>query len=264
MADTIGVGSCLIIDDSVDVSHPDLNAGLRGMKPRDWARFGYGAVAGTAPFPAELIIQPDEYEDRVKKQEADQSSLEHIADAMGVPVKNQQQTNFCWVNAPTHCVELLRAKQGQPYVELSPASVGAVITDFSNIGGYGPEAVAKIASDGLVSASLWPVNAINKEYDTAAANSERPKYQLDAWWDLKPRTMLEVFSCLLRNIPVAVGLNWWGHEVTYIRVVKSNGIFVPKFDNSWGTSWGDNGRGILTGSKMIPDDCIAPRLATAA
>ena len=153
---------CPVIGDAnyqnfIDVT-VDGQTALRGMRPRDWTRHPYGAVAGTAPFPADLLIPENEWEDRIKEQESEQSSLEHIADARGIKVKNQQSTNYCWVNAPTHCVELLRAKQGQSFVELSPASVGAPINDYQNQGGWGPEAVAYIAKYGLVPSSLWQIS----------------------------------------------------------------------------------------------------------
>lgn len=264
MPSTIGLGNCPVIDDSFKVDAPDLNAGMKGHKPRDWVKYGYGAVRGTAPFPPELIIEEKDWDYWAEKEEAEQSSIEHISDALGIKVKDQGQTNYCWINAPTHCVELLRAMMGLGYVELSPASVGAIINDFQNEGGYGAEAVEFLAKRGSVPVSLWPANAIDKKYNTAAADAERGKYQIDAWWDLHPRTPIEYASCLFRKMPIAVGLNWWGHEVTYIRWVKVNGVWGPKFDNSWGMGWGDKGRGTLIGKKALADDGIAPRLVTAA
>lgn len=261
------IGNCPVIDDSnfqqfIDPVVDGAKVG-RGLIPRDFAAEPYGSVEYAEAFPLPLIPE-SEWEDRMAEIERTKSSIVDVCDQAGLKVKNQQQTNYCWINAPTHCVEIMRVMQGQGYVELSPASVGAKIKNFRNVGGWGTEGTKYIAEHGLVPASLWPNNAINKDYDTAAANAERVKYQVDEWWELKPRNLKELATCLLLNVPVAVGLNWWGHEVTFVKLVKKNGVWGVMFDNSWGESWGDSGRGVLVGSKAIPDDAIAPRLVTAS
>lgn len=261
------IGHCPVIDDANWQQHlvaaiSDPNRG-RGHIARDYSLQPYGSLPYASAVTLPLIPE-SEWEARIKEEEETQSSIVHLCDAAGLKVKNQQQTNYCWINAPTHCVEVLRVVQGQKYVELSPASVGAKIKNFRNVGGWGTEGLEYIADKGLVPASLWPNNAIDKKYDTAAAEAERSKYQVDEWWELKPRSLNELATCLLSKIPVAIGLNWWGHEVTAVRLVKTSNGWGVMIDNSWGTSWGDNGRGVLTGSKMLPDDAIAPRVATAA
>lgn len=261
------IGSCPVIDDSnwqqaLGDAIRDPNKG-RGLIPRDFSAEPYGSIEYADAFPLPLIPE-SEWEDRMAEIERTKSSIVDVCDQVGLKVKNQQQTNYCWINAPTHCVEIMRVMQGQQHVELSPASVGAIIKGFRNVGGWGTEGTKKIASDGLVPSKLWPNNAIDRKYNTPEANAERVKYQVDEWWELKPRNLQELATCLLLNIPVAVGLNWWGHEVTFVKLVRKNGQWGAMIDNSWGTTWGDNGRGVLLGSKAIPDDAIAPRLVTAS
>lgn len=261
------IGNLPVIDDSNwqsvlsdAISNPHYG---RGLIARDYAKQPYGSLEFAEPLPLPLIPE-SEWDARIKEQEESKSSLVHLCDAAGLKVKNQQKTNYCWINAPAHCIEILRVVQGQKYVELSPASVGAKIKNFRNVGGWGTEGLEYIAEHGLVPSSLWPNNAIDRKYDTPAADAERQKYQADEWWELKPRSLPEMATCLLQNIPVAIGLNWWGHEVTAVRLIRTSNGWGIVIDNSWGTSWGDNGRGVLTGSKMLPDDAVAPRVATAA
>ena len=224
------------------------------------------AYAGTAePFPQELLIPRSEWQARIQEREETKTRLSDLCDRHGVKVKDQQQTNYCWVNAPTHCVEIVRAIQNQRHVELSAASVGAQLTDYRNIGGWGKQALEFIASNGVVPVSLWPVNAISRQYATDAAKAEAKRFAVDEWWELEPRNLDQVVSCLLQPvpIPIAVGYNWWGHEVTLVDAAWVDGTIALRFDNSWGESYGTKGRGILQGNRMLPDDAVAPRTTKA-
>lgn len=178
--------------------------------------------------------------------------------ANGIGVHN------CWINAPVHCLEIVRAVQGQDYVELSPASCGAIIKQFRNVGGWGTEGLKFLVDKGAVPTSLWPANAIDPRYNTQAANAERHKYRVLEWYELRPRNFDEFMTALFYKIPVAIGLNWWRHEVTALDPVYVNGQFGCRINNSWGTNWGDKGRGILLGNKANPDDAVAPRAVMAS
>jgi hypothetical protein len=213
-------------------------------------------------------------------------------------VLDQNGTNYCWINAPVHCVEVIRTVAGQQLVRLSPASCGGPIKNYRNVGGWGTEGLKYIVSTGCVPQSMWPPNAISRSYDNAETREVRKQYKVTEWWDLRARNINHLMSCLLQRIPVAVGYNWWSHEVTAMDgvVVRADPTPVAallhematvgrpeyscmspseldslaelaatygiRIDNSWGQGWSDRGRGILNGSKMLPDDAVAPRVAT--
>lgn len=253
----------IIIDDNTDINSVidlsngrGLNLGLRG--PKDYE---YGTVAN--PFPQELLIPRNEWQGRIESMEADKSRLSDLIRWKNLPPKNQEQTNYCWVNAPTHCLEIIRLQQNQQVVILSPASAGAQIKGYRNVGGWGLEALQWISDHGLVPVSQWPANAISRSYATENNMALAKSYAVDEWIELKPRDLDQLISCLLRRIPVAVGYNWWGHEVTAIDAVWRNGTVAIRIRNSWG-NWGDFGFGILEGSKMYPDDACAPLTAIAS
>lgn len=233
-----------------------------GLKARNWEEKPLGTFCQPLDIP---LIPRSEWKDRIEEQEKTQSRLVDLLDVMNVPVKNQQQTNYCWINAPVFCLEVIRAVQGQKYIELSPASVGAKIKNFKNVGGWGTEGLQYLVDHGAVPASLWPCNAIDRKYDTKAADAERPKYQVDEWYELRRRSFDQLMTCLLLRIPVAIGLNWWGHEVTALSPVVLSGRdnFGAIIGNSWGVDWGDRGRAVLTEAKATPDDAVAPRVAGA-
>ena len=174
---------------------------------------------------------------------------------------NQGNTNYCWINATTQNVHYIRAMQGLKHVPLSPASVGAKIKNFKNQGGWGSQGLEYIIKHGLVPQSLWPPNAISRQYDTPEADAERKKYSVLEWWELRPGSFDELATCLLLGYPVSVGYNWWGHQVLACQLVVQGGDFLIDIDNSWG-NWGDEGHGLLTERKGTPDDAVVARVGT--
>lgn len=259
--------NCIVIDDSNASSYasfdPIINGTQmsRGLLPRDLSVHPFGGLAAAEPFDLPLIPRA-EWLDRIEEAERKRTHLRALCEDAGMQVLDQNGTNYCWINAPTWCVMVQRIAAGLPMVRLSPASVGAKIKNFRNNGGWGTEGLQYIEKHGLVPQAIWPANAIDRSYDNAASDAERPKFRVREWWDI-PRNFDKMATCLFLNIPVAIGLNWWSHEVTAMRVVSlGGGKFGIEIANSWGTGWSDNGYGVLTESKGTPDDAVAPRTVT--
>jgi len=257
------MGNEPIIGDSTPLSRFDLDVGLgRGLDlglrgPND---FEYGDVA--TAFTDDLLIPSHEWQARIEEMEESKSRLSDLSSLIKMPALNQESTNYCWANAPVYALQCVRAQQNQPLVLLSPASVAAPIKGFRNVGGWGKEALEWIAQKGVVPVSQWPANAIDRRYSTPTNLALATQYRVDEWTELKPRSREQLISMLLRRIPVAVGYNWWGHEVTAIDPVWFDGEVAVRIRNSWG-NWGENGYGILRGAKMLPDDAVCPRTALA-
>lgn len=235
----------------------------RGLLERDWDKEPFGSLPFAAQFPRELLIPRNEWDDRIEQQEKDKSRISDLLDQAGLSVLDQNGTNYCWINAPVHCVEILQVIQNEPLVRLSPASCGGPIKNYKNVGGWGTEGLRYIVEHGIVPQNEWPPNAIKSSYDTPATRELRKKFQVYEWFDLRPRNEDELISCLLHNIPVAVGYNWWSHEVTAIDAVAlGNGKYGIRINNSWGRNWGEKGRGILSGTRHLPDDACCPNTVT--
>ena len=227
----------------------------------------YGEIVGAPAFPNELLIPQDEWPDRIKEMEERKSRLSDIINAAGLPCKDQSTTSLCWANAPVHCVEIQRVVQNNSMVILSPASVASPITKFKNIGGWAEQAIEYLVENGATPVDLWPANAINKQYQTEEARIAALDYKISEWWELVPRNMNQLVSCLLRRIPVACGYNWQGHETVAIDAVWVNGEIGVRSRNSWSMNWPKPGAGgwyILQGTKMRADDAICPRVVTAS
>ena len=84
------------------------------------------------------------------------------------------------------------------------------------------------------------------------------------WWELQSGDFDMLFTLLLYQIPVAIGLNWWSHEVCAVDPLWVNGKPQVRIWNSWSDDWSDEGMGTLTESKATHDDAVAPAVATAA
>lgn len=244
---------------------------LRGYFQRDWKRVPFASsniYSDSFDIP---LIPRDEWPDRIKEMDETKSRNSDLLDQAGLGVLNQDSTNYCWINAPVHCVEGTRVMMNQPMVRLSPASVGAKIKNFRNVGGWGSEGLRYLVEHGCCSQDTWPPNAISRQYDTPEADKERELYKVTEWYDVvdiregASKRFERLMTCLFNRFLVAIGLNWWSHEVTAVDPVSmGSGRYGVLIDNSWGPNWGENGRSILTESKATPDDACVCRVAVAS
>lgn len=251
-----------VIDDSfVPDPHPVVGGEPMsyGLMPRN----GRCSPSVAKPFDLPLISR-SEWQDRIKEKDDLKANLSDIAKYAGVRCKNQNGTNYCWYNATLSGLEVARVVQGQHHVELSPASGAAIIKRYQNVGGWGMEALEHMANDGACPVSLWPANAIDRRYDTAESKAARKSFRVLEWYELarNPREAFEQeVTLLLLGIPVSVGHNWWGHQVLHMDLVMQNGVYLIRFMNSHGESYGDRGYSLMTEAKARPDDvAVAPRV----
>lgn len=233
----------------------------RGMIPRD--RRAHPKIYGAQPFDMELIPE-SEWAVMLEQQEKEKSSLTDQILEAGLPPLNQQQTSFCWANSSTMVAQILRMQEGEPQVPLSPASVACPINGFRNQGGWCGQSITRIADNGIAPQSLWPANAIDRQYFTDAEQAEAAKYRIQKWIELGNRNFAQVATCMLKRKPCAVDFNWWSHSVAAIGLVRNkDGTWGLRIYNSWGTTFGTNGMAVLTGSKMVPDDAVCGEIIMA-
>lgn len=255
----------IVIDEHTPDSHEALAVPAnmsKGREARDWSVVGHCSMRGARALPN--TIPRSEWSTRIQAMEASKSRVSDLLVQAGIPPLDQNGTNYCWTNGVVTCIESNRCANGLPYVKLSPASVAAPIKGYRNQGGWGGEALEYIVANGIATAALWPPNSISRSYfDGTRENAALHK--VTEWYDLNSRNFDQLMTCLLLRIPVAIGLNWWSHEVAAIDpVVVSPDRYGVRIRNSWGPSYGDNGFAILTEAKATPDDACAPIVSMAA
>ena len=253
----------VIIDDSTPESAtvvPGMSLGLELPRGHSSTEYNYGGAAD--PFPSELELPESDWQGMIQESEERKSRLSDLMNLATLPEKDQDGLSYCWIFGPTQAVEVVRMAQGEPYVSLSPASAGGPIKGFRNVGGWGKEGLEWIVEKGLCPSSVWPDTSLNRSLYSEANKALALKYRVTEWYELKPRSVKQLVSCLLRRIPVAVGYNWWSHEVLAVEPLWLDGAVALRIRNQW-KGWGEKNFGVLRGGKLVPDDAVAPRVATA-
>lgn len=165
----------------------------------------------------------------------------------------------CWCHGVVNAMRLIRAMNGQPFVDLSPASAAAPIKSYRNQGGWGGQAVEYIAEHGVASTEFWPANKIDRRY-FEPSRENASLHKITEWYELQNNNFDQLMTCLLLRIPTAIGLNWWSHLVCAMDpVVMGKNAYGTRILNSWGSGWGDDGEGVLVERKSLPSDGMSPR-----
>jgi len=221
-----------------------------------------------AAAPTFEVYPRNELSSRLKDLKQANSTLRDISRFAGIESKDQANTNYCHANSPALAIEILRAVQGESHVVLSPGSIGGPVTGYRNDGAVIEDDLRQIVEYGAATVDFVPANQISKSGWKPGAVENAALHKVTHWWDLgykDDRMFLRCATLVLQGIPVCVGYNWWSHAVTLTGLVEiSSGRFGFEFRNSWGSSYGDDGYGVLAEGKGTPDSAYAPRQATAS
>lgn len=201
-----------------------------------------------------------EWAERVKDREKRGRTMSSIIRKKRIPTSDQDGTNFCWTYGVVSAVNAKRAWRGMPYVEYSRESVAAPIKGYRNNGGWGKEAAEYIAKYGIFRQEDWKrYHYSSSAYRTEAGLLVAAGHKILEWESLPDYDFDSLFSTLLDDEAVAVGYDWWSHEVCAIDpVIIGSNSFGIRIWNSWGDSYGDNGMAILSEAKGTPADAVVP------
>ena len=265
----------LYIDDNTTVDPGAWADGARGLVPRDLAANPRGCYASAAAVDIPTIPRSD-WSDLIRQMEADRSRLSDIrlAGDAGQPIPSLDQNpwGYCWAHSSVQAVMALRARDNQPYVPLSAFAVAATIKGGADEGGWGAQSLDFITQRGVPAQSFWPQKSADLRHGTPECWANAKLHRVtEGWIDLaapvydRDLSFDQVITCLLCRVPVVCDFMWWGHSVVALDAVETApGKFGVRIWNSWGDSFGDMGMAVLGGSKAIPDNAVAPRVATAS
>jgi hypothetical protein len=248
----------------LEADHPFAGGEQRvcGCLPR---RSVYGSLPYAEPLPRERLIPRSEWKDRIADGERTQTFLSHLLARAGVPCLDQDGLPYCHAFSPAAAMMGLRAYHNLSFVLLSAGSIGGPATGYTPRGATIEDDLQVIVERGAASVAFVPMMQVSRAGWKPGAEENALLHRVAEWYDLggTGRMFDEVITLLLRRIPVCVGLNWWGHAVTYCDpVVTSSGRFGVRFRNSWGPDYGEDGYAILEEGKGTPDDAYAPRVMT--
>ncbi len=262
-------GSEFIIGSDSDprLYDPGYHSHDTGLIPRDYDTHPVGYLACAKPFDLPLIPEA-EWQSRLDEQVLTHSQLSDIRNrgmnGNPIPSRDQDQYGYCWAHSSTSAALILRAIANGPYKDLSAFAVACIIKGYRNQGGWGAESLEWIAENGIPTSATWPQRSVARSNDNPAMRAEAAENKFTEWMDLDPNNVKpQLVTCLLSNIPVVVDFNWWSHSVCALDLVSLS-PFSIRIWNSWGDSWSQNGTGILTGRKAIPDGAVAPRVIMAS
>lgn len=250
-----------VIDERTDASHWQAKGEMSGYEARDFEANPFGSLGYAAPFSMPLIPRA-EWRDRIEEMTKTLSRLSDLAKLVDWKPKHQARTYFCWANGATMAVELARIVANQPFVPLSPASVACEITGFRNKGGCGGQAMDYGSKHGWAPESLWPANAIDRQYDNAESKAARALYQAKDWQELQPRSFDQLMTLLLQRIPCLRADNRWSHLVAVMDpLVLPDGRFACLCPNS-GLGRDANGYTIIAETFGGPDEAYGITVTT--
>lgn len=234
------------------------NIGYGCDRPRDWQQDPLYGVGKKLAIPLYTARRRREV---IEQREAAGTTLRAIRKKFGIRPLNQGSTNFCWANAVVHSLHYQQVLTRGQHEVLSPASVACYITGFRNVGGWCGQALKQIVEYGVNSAEEWPPNKIDQRLAAREGMQQRARERrVTEWYDLKPQNWDELATFLVLGIPVAIALLRMRHAMLAIDLAIEKGKEIVIVDNSWGSSWGDDGLGKLSREKAIPDEAVAPRV----
>lgn len=200
----------------------------------------------------------------------------------------------CWAHSGVSAHLMVRAIMGEPYADLSAYMVACIIKDYRDEGGWGAEGVEFQAEKGCATSKTWPQQSASRSNDNPNMWADAALHKFTEWMDLDDsgaNVRRQLITALLYGMPTVVDYNWWSHSICAIDLEDGptqfgitrgeNGklLELPEFElvwginsemqglairiwNSWGDSWSENGTGLLTGSKALPDGALAARVMT--
>ena len=219
--------------------------------------------------PVGQTIPRNQWHDRIKAGQG--NFLSDLIKQKGIQAKDQNGLGYCWVYGSTRAVEVQRAVQGLAALDLSPESVGGPCTHWRDQGGYASEAFNQLQDYGACESSFMNApHSLRPHLWKAGWTDNALLHEAVDWYDIESGDAApcydEVITCLLDRVPVAAGLDWWGHLVCFLDpIILPDGSVGVLFQNSWGVDWptpGANGLACLTESRSTPDGAAAPTIVT--
>ncbi len=233
----------------------------RGLIPRNYSSHPLGCYASIPPLTGIPLMTDDEIQAAIVRKNAEKSWLSDAREVgmygSRIPSRDQNGKGYCWFHSGVSANLLVRARDNQPYADLSAYAGACIIKNYRDEGGWGAEGVDWQQANGVPTSKTWPQQSMSRSNDTPAMRAEAALYKpTGVWADMKPKDNRALATCLCKNDPVVVDFDWWSHSICAMKLISWNPLSILIW-NSWGDSWSENGAGVLSGSKASPDGQVA-------
>ncbi len=287
----------IIIGDHTPIAHPDVNAGMKGLVPRDLnaQRVGYSASippSQIVPYSHDVMVQMIADQEKAGSRNSD--VLRRGDSGRTIPSLDQNGQGFCWAYGTTGALQTILARMNQKYMKLSGHAVGCKIKNFQDQGGWGAESLIFAMANGIPDCDHWKEKSMSRSNDTPETWANAKLYMpvvvvQDLASPVYDRNLsyAQQLTVLLDGGVTVDDYDWWGHCVFGCDAVNGASqrnvtrgesgklLMVQEFDlvwgmndpatqglgkrfrNSWTDSYGDIGFAVLTGSKAVGNNSVA-------
>lgn len=165
---------------------------------------------------------------------------------------SQGSVGSCASEGFNKSLETIREYRGYKRIEFNPYFAYHTVSGGRD-GGSSLDSNVKFGIEtGACPRSVWDRNKGWRREPSEEAYEAAYNYRLDECFDIDNTNTrqfhLEIGSALLKGFCVYAG--YTGHAILLITLVYKNGTWYAEYQNSWGSSWGDNGKGLLKFSSI--------------
>lgn len=267
-----------------------------GLNPRDYARHPMGSLPN-APLTSVTKIPRSEWSERIKDIVAGKGLLSDIRDrgmnGQPIPSRDQNGRGYCWAHSTVSAALIARAKDNQPYADLSAYAIACIIKNYRDEGGWNGESMEFLSKRGCPTSEFWPQRGTSRDLDKPETWANAALHKDTEWEEIAEGDFDMQMTHLMLGMPHALDLNWWGHSICAAdpvdgaqsrmttRVESGKLSTLQEFEaiwnlgnvgaaygiriwNSWGDYWSQNGMGVLTESKAKNNGAISLRVMSAS
>jgi len=183
------------------------------------------------------------------------SLLRKLIDDAKLPCYYQGGTSYCWAHAGTLTANIAWIASGRYPVEFAPEGVAVPVTGGRNRGGTLTEALDRLRSHGAPERWFIPQNELRERFFEDGWKENALLHRIgEVYPVLGPNIWDQIATGSLGAYAFMVGLDWWGHAVTYtgLTLDDDDEDELIEFRNSHGADYGDDGYAYLTESRGTP------------
>lgn len=160
-------------------------------------------------------------------------------------VHNQKNVGSCAAEGSSGSMACRRNQDGSDTPTLNPYAMYHTTSGGSDRGSTLHDNLAFLQEFGCPSEKIWPRSKGWRTKPSAEAMEDALSYRLSLDGVVKVNNRREFWTMILAGFPVYFG--YTGHAI-----FASNVLDLDRFTyvNSWDESWGDNGRGTLSSSRI--------------